>query len=634
MKRLKILMIIVLLVYPMARAGTFTSLGGGPLSPGLTAEKISKAIGKDSNCKIIYPGDDIQTAYDWLKSSDRDGQMGALAYDNWRWIVGIGKFDVTQLEVDTNFVGFTSLTGNRYDFVIDGSDGSSSESTILQTAQYAAFINLSIYPNEDYDAAVNVLDGDGLLINNNWTGTCSTNGTSITLDTERVVVDGTMNLEWPDEILLWKNPTTYGGADGFQTTACKIVSRSASVLTVDESFGSFSGVNYIIVPQNSRYENLYLKGYIGASNLAWKCHAGGICKNIISGDYALRVVPSTGSSATPQTAPVMASSITDRTGDYGYGAASFTVDVSYTDGLKKGDYIRSITPPAGHLSGAFPVLAVFDTSPVTVVIRLHTGFTAKTFTPRPVYNVCDTQARFYLQDYWGRDDTLIGDMCGVCNITAKNIRVRNESFAGCSTWAGPIGEDAYIDGVYCGDKCLSLGMGVEGAAIIKNVWGGDYCLGGYSSSFYKGRIYEATLENIHLGSTNSLTSGDTATNYGFIANSTLRNVTAGLGSRLDIVDSKIMGCDFTFSENGGDGISLHDDSTQIYNSRIFVLSSGAGIPVVTDGTARSVVAANVITNNDGDTDNDGFGDDNDNGNGAGDVVTIVGENNTNCGNID
>lgn len=61
---------------------------------------------EDGNCKLVKPGDNLQTSYNWLKSSSRDGVMGALSATNRRVLVlSPGKYLVTTpFTLDTSYV--------------------------------------------------------------------------------------------------------------------------------------------------------------------------------------------------------------------------------------------------------------------------------------------------------------------------------------------------------------------------------------------------------------------------------------------------------------------------------------------------------------------------------------------------
>lgn len=74
--------------------GGATIYGGG----GTSAAAISAVIANAANTKIVYPQDDLLTAYQWLKSSDRDGAMGALSASNRRYLhLMPGTYDITSL---------------------------------------------------------------------------------------------------------------------------------------------------------------------------------------------------------------------------------------------------------------------------------------------------------------------------------------------------------------------------------------------------------------------------------------------------------------------------------------------------------------------------------------------------------
>jgi hypothetical protein len=57
----------------------------------------------NANAKIVELDDDAQVAYDWLKSSDRDSQMGPLSEANQRYLVLVpGTYDGTLVATDEN----------------------------------------------------------------------------------------------------------------------------------------------------------------------------------------------------------------------------------------------------------------------------------------------------------------------------------------------------------------------------------------------------------------------------------------------------------------------------------------------------------------------------------------------------
>jgi hypothetical protein len=75
------------------------------------ASSIYKSSDLQANAKIVNPGDDIQECYDWLKSSDRDGQMGALSVNNRRTILLFpGKHEIaSEFVLDTDYVDIVAI---------------------------------------------------------------------------------------------------------------------------------------------------------------------------------------------------------------------------------------------------------------------------------------------------------------------------------------------------------------------------------------------------------------------------------------------------------------------------------------------------------------------------------------------
>ena len=126
MKKILFILLVVLfslqLVLPVNAqfAGGYRSRYSGPLE----AQDI-----KYKNALVVQPGEykvaaTLQGAYDWLKSSARDGDMGALAYDNPRTLIFLpGKYVLlAALACDTSFVNLTGMTGTKEDVVISVSD--------------------------------------------------------------------------------------------------------------------------------------------------------------------------------------------------------------------------------------------------------------------------------------------------------------------------------------------------------------------------------------------------------------------------------------------------------------------------------------------------------------------------------
>jgi len=83
------------------------------------------------NAVLVSPDDDVAAKYDWLKSSSRDAQMGALSATNRRTLIlSPGTYTLTaQWAVDTDYVDVVSLSGNPKDTIVTRADGHAVEQT-------------------------------------------------------------------------------------------------------------------------------------------------------------------------------------------------------------------------------------------------------------------------------------------------------------------------------------------------------------------------------------------------------------------------------------------------------------------------------------------------------------------------
>ncbi len=88
----------------------------------VTAISIKNAVASKSNSLIVYPDDDLQAAYDWLASSDRDAQMGVLTSTNRRALLfAAGEYSLTTtLALDTNCVDLLELEDGSVSLVDGG----------------------------------------------------------------------------------------------------------------------------------------------------------------------------------------------------------------------------------------------------------------------------------------------------------------------------------------------------------------------------------------------------------------------------------------------------------------------------------------------------------------------------------
>lgn len=113
----------------------------------VTANKI-----KLGNCRFVGPEDDLVEVYNWLKSSDRNGQMGALSQYNPRTLIlSPGYYDLSSgLLLDTDDVhiyhfGPAEACVVDYTGVSDGASNDNHSYTIKQTADRITLQGFTIH---------------------------------------------------------------------------------------------------------------------------------------------------------------------------------------------------------------------------------------------------------------------------------------------------------------------------------------------------------------------------------------------------------------------------------------------------------------------------------------------------------
>jgi hypothetical protein len=81
---------------------------------------LASAAAGWSNCYIVSPNESLATAYDWLKSSDRDAVMGALSKTNRRTLLLLpGKYTLTStLVLDASYVDVVGVGSAPEDVVV------------------------------------------------------------------------------------------------------------------------------------------------------------------------------------------------------------------------------------------------------------------------------------------------------------------------------------------------------------------------------------------------------------------------------------------------------------------------------------------------------------------------------------
>ena len=116
------------------------------------------------NAIVVRPGTDLAVVYDWIKSAQRDGAMGALAADNWRVILltpGVHTVAAT-LILDTDYVSLVGMSGNREDTRVEGNFAGA---VIEQTANVIALRGFTVYQADLTPGTPGINAAIGFLIN-------------------------------------------------------------------------------------------------------------------------------------------------------------------------------------------------------------------------------------------------------------------------------------------------------------------------------------------------------------------------------------------------------------------------------------------------------------------------------------
>jgi len=115
---------------------------------------------QSANALAITPEQSLEDAYNWLKSSDRDGDMGALSATNRRTLLLMpGKYTVSGLTLDTDYVDLVNPSGNPADVCITRGTGGA---TVTQTCNCICLFGLTIEntgsSEGDHGFVINAMD--------------------------------------------------------------------------------------------------------------------------------------------------------------------------------------------------------------------------------------------------------------------------------------------------------------------------------------------------------------------------------------------------------------------------------------------------------------------------------------------
>lgn len=246
------------------------------------------------NSVVVGPDDDLAAKYNWLKSSDRDSEMGVLAYDNERvLLLSPGQYDMgnSSLAMDTSFVnlvgvGGVVITANAHVTVVN------------KTAFCASLKNIKIVyvRNDTLGTEVGLKLSDAKI----ETGiTLVQSGNDCTLNVTDIGKDiiggiGAYNdgeIYPPDEILIYDSSGTRVWYE------IKDVADNDNITIKDCTAADFSSPDCAVVSMHSFYANceFIAEGSMsGASSTfygrpVWSAlHMGGVWHNCQASDMAWR----------------------------------------------------------------------------------------------------------------------------------------------------------------------------------------------------------------------------------------------------------------------------------------------------------------------------------------------------------
>lgn len=152
-----------------------------------SAAAISNAITKKANCKIVYPGDNLQTAYDSIKGDASSSSVQML-------LLADGVYTGQALTLDTSYTGLSSLSGNPDACKVTNSTGD----TVTQTAAivYVRGIYFETTGNTAGDTPFTINVSGGAANTDSIYRTCKFYNTNATAGKNSVFFETTADGEW------------------------------------------------------------------------------------------------------------------------------------------------------------------------------------------------------------------------------------------------------------------------------------------------------------------------------------------------------------------------------------------------------------------------------------------------------
>jgi hypothetical protein len=257
---------------------------------GVSSWAISNAIARQSNCKLVYPGDDLQDAYDWIKSPNRDAQMGVLSATNWRCLILMPGLHVLTDRLSYN-TGYIALVGMDASCTFLYQTKATSTQVIYQTAHPICVSNLTLYNSTSSSGSI-------------YTYNVDVSGTNASVSTFN---DGT-----DDHYMLTSAGAVAGKGVGYNVTTDDEAYVSGGSVTpgwyrilkrIDDNTvelcinpgNSTNDVSYKVISQHNHWRDLILQSSVMAADKSscittWslsKMH-GGLMERVAAGYGAFR----------------------------------------------------------------------------------------------------------------------------------------------------------------------------------------------------------------------------------------------------------------------------------------------------------------------------------------------------------
>lgn len=230
------------------------------------------------NCRIISPDMDLPKWYNWLKSSDRNGLMGALSAENRRaLILTPGQYTITTLlDLDTSFVDLIGFVNGVPEATAIYCNTTNTNG-IKKSARNTVLANLLLIGSASCYSCLNVQD--------NGSGAGATvSGTTVT---------GTgigFSMLPDDEVYL------SGGAVAAGWYVVDSVTSDDVIEVTSAPGDSVANVDFVIISQHNRFSHLVFEHQVAVADsqrngIRFSGSQGGVwryCKARNAGDYAFR----------------------------------------------------------------------------------------------------------------------------------------------------------------------------------------------------------------------------------------------------------------------------------------------------------------------------------------------------------